>query len=69
MQMTQRPRKAGFRSENHGSTRTYRLWTVVCVLASVWTEAKNSTAYSLKSTFHVQPLKLECCISALSPKN
>eukprot|EP00971_Amphidinium_carterae_P322249 6405027-Amphidinium_carterae.1 len=32
------PRKAGFRSGRHGSSRVYRLWFVVCVLSSAWAQ-------------------------------
>eukprot|EP00971_Amphidinium_carterae_P205264 4074079-Amphidinium_carterae.1 len=52
MRMTHPPRKAGFRSGHHGSSRTYRLWIVVCVLTSVWAQEKSSTEWSLKSAFH-----------------
>eukprot|EP00971_Amphidinium_carterae_P287321 5703625-Amphidinium_carterae.1 len=50
-QMTLLQGKAGFRMGHHGSSRVYMLWTVVCVLTSVWAQDKSSTDESLESTF------------------
>eukprot|EP00971_Amphidinium_carterae_P172367 3416915-Amphidinium_carterae.1 len=58
MRMTHPPRRAGFGSGHHRSSRTYRLWSVVCVLTSVWVQERSSIEWSAKCTFHVQALHL-----------
>eukprot|EP00971_Amphidinium_carterae_P024031 474353-Amphidinium_carterae.1 len=62
MQMTHPPRKAGFKSGYHGSTRTYRLWIVVCVLASVGAQEKSGSNPALNG-----PLRTHSDDSMFSP--